>query len=158
MASFTGGCALLVLFLGVRLKVQFDLGGDMRFLVLLMVAFGLCGQSASAANSEFFFDLEGEYLCEGVDEAGEKQTVRMELLDQEFQMGGHTFTKLILFTDLSDPDSDTTIYYSSTLEIQDTQVPVPEPSTFLLLTSGFLGIYGFRKSGMKKIIFGKLFS
>lgn len=42
-----------------------------------------------------------------------------------------------------------TIYYSSTLDIQPSGAPVPEPSTMLLVGTGLIGILGF---GRKKLL------
>jgi hypothetical protein len=39
----------------------------------------------------------------------------------------------------TDPDSNETIYFFSSFEIQDDTAPVPEPGTFLLFATGLLG-------------------
>ena len=49
-----------------------------------------------------------------------------------------------------DPDSNETIYFSSSLVIQPTGAPVPEPSTMLLLGSGLIGILGYGRKKLSK--------
>ena len=43
-----------------------------------------------------------------------------------------------------------TIYYSSSLDIQPSGAPVPEPSTMLLLGSGLIGILGYGRKKLSK--------
>lgn len=49
----------------------------------------------------------------------------------------------------TDPDSNETIYFSSTLNIQGGPQSVPEPSTLLLLGTALSGVFFFRKRIMK---------
>ena len=49
-----------------------------------------------------------------------------------------------------DPNSEYTLYFNSTLEIQGGEIPVPEPSTMLLLGSGLVGLVGYGRRRFKK--------
>jgi len=49
----------------------------------------------------------------------------------------------------TDVDSLCTFYFSSTLEIYDTNLPVPEPSTMMLIGTGIIVITGLRKRTKK---------
>ena len=46
----------------------------------------------------------------------------------------------------TDPDSNATIYFSSTLDIQ----PIPEPGTMILLGTGLAGLIGLRRKKFSK--------
>ena len=46
----------------------------------------------------------------------------------------------------TDPDSNATIYFSSTLDIQ----PIPEPGTMILLGTGLAGLIGLRRKKFRK--------
>lgn len=50
----------------------------------------------------------------------------------------------------TDDDTGETLYFSSTIEIVNASVPVPEPSPIMLLSCGFIGLFTLRSMITKK--------
>ena len=56
----------------------------------------------------------------------------------------------IFYLSHMDPDSNETIYFYSTLEIQSPPAPIPEPGTIMLLATGLFGFFGVRRKWFRR--------